>query len=162
MRLFFIKNLHICYFCCTSARPFPSYVSQTQGGFPPKVCSRPAGYMQGCSFFLQPLHSSLQIMAHLRPRRIGIYAIRTAFLWGIYAIRRVKRRAIIAEFYSALQKKCSKTCIYAIFVVPLQPNCANILNLTDNENDKNHSYLCAEPCSCADGYLLRTERYNPY
>ena len=39
---------------CTSARPIPSRAPLTQGGFPPKVRSRPAGYMQKRAVLRQP------------------------------------------------------------------------------------------------------------
>ena len=54
------KSRKLCYFRCNFGTPFPLW-----GGFPPKICSRPAGYTQ-VSHFLHVAPLSLLIIECLR------------------------------------------------------------------------------------------------
>ena len=108
-------DLRVVFFLCIPniilyfGTPLP-----LRGGFPPKVRSRPAGCMQVSLFFCIPLPSSLPIIACLRVCGIAC------------AIRMVSKASYNRGVHSALQKKCSITCIHAIFVVSLHSICYSI------------------------------------
>ena len=109
-------------------------------GTPSKVLSRPAVYMQTPHFFADRFvtRSGLIIkepkfyLREYEPRKnsgIRGLSLRTegafgnAVFEGLHTPRSALRLFYNCGIYSAPVKKCKKICIYAIFVVPLCPNC---------------------------------------